>query len=145
MALGRGSTTSASISIVSSLPAGVSFSSRESIPGRGVVGPPRFRGYRFLRKTRQFSHRRQTARPRTEPATRCERIARVQIRAELTGNLWKVVVTEGQSVAQDETIMILESMKMEIPITAPRPGKISRLLAKEGETVQAGQVLAELE
>ena len=69
----------------------------------------------------------------------------MQIRAELTGNLWKVVVTEGQSVAQDETIMILESMKMEIPVTAPRPGKISRLLAKEGETVQEGQVLAELE
>jgi acetyl-CoA carboxylase biotin carboxyl carrier protein len=69
----------------------------------------------------------------------------VQIRAELTGNLWKVVVKEGQPVAQDETIMVMESMKMEIPITAPRAGRISRLLAKEGETVQEGQLLAELE
>jgi biotin carboxyl carrier protein len=69
----------------------------------------------------------------------------VQIKAELTGNLWKVVVKEGQQVAADETLMILESMKMEIPVTAPRAGRVSRIHASEGQTVQEGQLLAELE
>ena len=69
----------------------------------------------------------------------------MQIKAELTGNLWKVVVKEGQQVAADETLMILESMKMEIPVTAPRAGRVSRIHANEGQTVQEGQLLAELE
>ena len=69
----------------------------------------------------------------------------MQIKAELTGNLWKVVVKEGQQVAADETLMILESMKMEIPVTAPRAGRVSRIHASEGQTVQEGQLLAELE
>jgi len=43
----------------------------------------------------------------------------VQIKAELAGNLWKIVVREGQEVQADETLMILESMKMEIPVNAP--------------------------
>ena len=69
----------------------------------------------------------------------------MQIKAELTGNLWKVVVKEGQQVAADETLMILESMKMEIPVMAPRAGRVSRIHASEGQTVQEGQLLAELE
>jgi acetyl-CoA carboxylase biotin carboxyl carrier protein len=70
---------------------------------------------------------------------------KVQIKAELAGNVWKVLSKEGQSVASDETILILESMKMEIPVTAPRAGKVTRLHVKEGDTVQEGQLLAELE
>ena len=69
----------------------------------------------------------------------------MQIKAELTGNLWKVVVKEGQQVAADETLMILESMKMEIPVTAPQAGRVTRIHAKEGQTVQEGQLLAELD
>jgi biotin carboxyl carrier protein len=69
----------------------------------------------------------------------------MQVKAELTGNLWKVVVKEGQQVAADETLMILESMKMEIPVTAPKAGRVSRIHAKEGQTVQEGQLLAELD
>ena len=69
----------------------------------------------------------------------------MQIKAELTGNLWRVVVKEGQQVAADETLMILESMKMEIPVTAPQAGRVTRIHAKEGQTVQEGQLLAELE
>jgi acetyl-CoA carboxylase biotin carboxyl carrier protein len=70
---------------------------------------------------------------------------KVQIKAELAGNVWKVLCKEGQSVAADETLLILESMKMEIPVTAPRAGKVTRLHVKEGDTVQEGQLLAELE
>jgi acetyl-CoA carboxylase biotin carboxyl carrier protein len=69
----------------------------------------------------------------------------VQVKAELAGNMWKIVVTEGQQVGADETLMILESMKMEIPITAPRAGRVAKIYVKEGQTVQEGEVLADLE
>ena len=69
----------------------------------------------------------------------------MQIKAELAGNVWKILAKDGQSVAADETLLILESMKMEIPVTAPRAGKVTRLHVKEGDTVQEDQLLAELE
>jgi acetyl-CoA carboxylase biotin carboxyl carrier protein len=69
----------------------------------------------------------------------------VQIKAELAGNLWKIVVREGQQVQADETLMILESMKMEIPVTAPSAGRVTKLHAREGDAVQEGQLLIEVE
>jgi acetyl-CoA carboxylase biotin carboxyl carrier protein len=72
-------------------------------------------------------------------------VAAVQVKAELAGNLWKVVVKEGQQVSADETLMILESMKMEIPVNAPKAGRVTRIHIKEGESVQEGQLLAEVE
>jgi acetyl-CoA carboxylase biotin carboxyl carrier protein len=69
----------------------------------------------------------------------------VQIKAELAGNLWKIVVREGQQVGTDETLMILESMKMEIPVNAPSAGRVTKIHVKEGQTVQEGQLLAEVE
>jgi acetyl-CoA carboxylase biotin carboxyl carrier protein len=67
------------------------------------------------------------------------------VKAELAGNMWKVIVKEGQEVGADETLMILESMKMEIPINAPRAGRVAKIHVKEGQTVQEGEVLADLE
>jgi acetyl-CoA carboxylase biotin carboxyl carrier protein len=69
----------------------------------------------------------------------------VQVKAELAGNLWKIVVTEGQQVDADETLMILESMKMEIPVNAPSAGRVAKIHVKEGQNVQEGEVLADLE
>ena len=69
----------------------------------------------------------------------------MQIRAELAGNLWKIVVAEGQQVRADETLMILESMKMEIPVNAPSPGRVVKIHVSEGQTVQEGQLLIEVE
>jgi acetyl-CoA carboxylase biotin carboxyl carrier protein len=69
----------------------------------------------------------------------------VQIKAELAGNLWKIVVREGQQVGADETLMILESMKMEIPVTAPVAGRVTKIYVKEGQTVQEGQLLADVD
>ena len=69
----------------------------------------------------------------------------MQVKAELAGNLWKIVVSEGQQVKADETLMILESMKMEIPINAPRAGRVAKIHVKEGQTVQEGELLADLE
>jgi biotin carboxyl carrier protein len=69
----------------------------------------------------------------------------VQIKAELAGNLWKIVVREGQQVQAEETLLILESMKMEIPVTAPAAGRVTKIHAREGDTVQEGQLLIEVE
>jgi len=69
----------------------------------------------------------------------------VQIKAELAGNLWKIVVREGQQVGADETLMILESMKMEIPVTALSAGRVTKIHVKEGQTVQEGQLLADVD
>jgi acetyl-CoA carboxylase biotin carboxyl carrier protein len=69
----------------------------------------------------------------------------VQVTAELTGNLWKLVAGEGQEVQADETLMILESMKMEIPVTSPKAGRVTKIHVKEGDTVQEGQLLAEVD
>jgi acetyl-CoA carboxylase biotin carboxyl carrier protein len=69
----------------------------------------------------------------------------VQIKAELAGNLWKIVVREGQQVRADETLMILESMKMEIPVNSPHAGRVTTIHVREGQTVQEGQTLIEVE
>jgi urea carboxylase len=62
--------------------------------------------------------------------------------AAVAGNLWKVLVAPGDTVAADQPILIVESMKMEIQITAPRAGVIHSVLAAEGRPVAPGQHLA---
>jgi len=68
-----------------------------------------------------------------------------EVKAELVGNLWKIVTEVGQQVDEDDTLMILESMKMEIPITTPISGTIKAILVNEGEVVQEGQTVAIVE
>ena len=68
-----------------------------------------------------------------------------EVKAELVGNLWKIVTQVGQQVEEDDTLMILESMKMEIPITSPLNGTIKEILVKEGDVVQEGQTVAVVE
>ena len=65
-----------------------------------------------------------------------------EVKAELVGNLWKILVTVGQQVAEDETLMIVESMKMEIPVISPVSGTVSEIRVAEGDVVQEGQILA---
>ncbi len=69
----------------------------------------------------------------------------IEVKSELVGNLWKIVVEVGQAVDEDDTLMILESMKMEIPITTPVSGTVQRILVVEGEVVQEGQTVAIVE
>ena len=68
-----------------------------------------------------------------------------EVKAELVGNLWKITTEVGQAVEEDDTLMILESMKMEIPITTPISGVIKEILVAEGEVVQEGQTVAIVE
>lgn len=69
----------------------------------------------------------------------------VEVKAELVGNLWKIVVEVGQAVDEDDTLMIIESMKMEIPVTTPVAGTVLQILVAEGEVVQEGQTVAIVE
>ena len=68
-----------------------------------------------------------------------------EIRAELVGNVWKVEAREGDQVEEDDVLIILESMKMEIPVTAPSSGTVREIRVKEQDVVQEGQVLAVIE
>jgi acetyl-CoA carboxylase biotin carboxyl carrier protein len=68
-----------------------------------------------------------------------------EVKAELVGNLWKIVTEVGQQVEEDDTLMILESMKMEIPITSPLTGTVKEILVSEGDVVQEGQTVAIVE
>lgn len=68
-----------------------------------------------------------------------------EIKAELVGNVWKVVAKAGDKVEEDDILVILESMKMEIPVTAPAAGTVTRILVEEGDLVQQDQTVAILE
>ncbi|MDO8775324.1 MAG: acetyl-CoA carboxylase biotin carboxyl carrier protein subunit [Burkholderiaceae bacterium] len=67
-----------------------------------------------------------------------------KIRSEVTGSVWKVEVTVGQSVSEGDTLVIVESMKMEIPISAPASGVVAEILIAEGEPVADDQVVIHL-
>jgi biotin carboxyl carrier protein len=60
----------------------------------------------------------------------------------MVANVWKVVAAEGDDLAAGDTIVILESMKMEIPVTAEFAGTLSELRVVEGDVVQEGDVIA---
>ena len=68
-----------------------------------------------------------------------------QVEAQITGNVWKIVKAVGDSVAEGEELIILESMKMEIPVEAPCGGRIAEFRVREGESVEEGAVLAVIE
>jgi biotin carboxyl carrier protein len=65
-----------------------------------------------------------------------------EILAEMVANVWRVVVAQGDRVAEGDTLVILESMKMEIPVGSPLAGVVTELRVREGDVVQEGDVLA---
>lgn len=69
----------------------------------------------------------------------------LKLNSEVTGNVWKVEVAAGQAVAEGDVLVIVESMKMEIPIEAPRAGKVAAIHVAEGESVREGALAIELE
>lgn len=64
------------------------------------------------------------------------------VEAEMVANVWKVLVSTGSAVTAGDTLVILESMKMEIPVEAPVGGTIEALHVEEGGVVQEGDVIA---
>jgi urea carboxylase len=67
-----------------------------------------------------------------------------EIRAEMDANVWQVLVTEGQSVAAEDELIILESMKMEIPVLAPHAGVITTVHVVPEQSVPRNAVLITL-
>jgi biotin carboxyl carrier protein len=68
-----------------------------------------------------------------------------EVRAEITANVWQVRTEVGAEVAQGDELVILESMKMEIPVTAPSPGTVVELRVAPDDNVQEGDVVAVLD
>ncbi|HEX4102707.1 MAG: biotin/lipoyl-binding carrier protein [Pseudonocardiaceae bacterium] len=68
-----------------------------------------------------------------------------EIRAEMVANVWKIVVAEGDTVSDGDTLVILESMKMEIPVLSEVEGTVSKLAVSEGDVVQQGDLIAVVE
>jgi acetyl-CoA carboxylase biotin carboxyl carrier protein len=68
-----------------------------------------------------------------------------EIRAEMVANVWKVVTSAGAQVADGDTLVILESMKMEIPVLAESSGTVTQLAVNEGDVVQEGDLIAVIE
>ena len=72
-------------------------------------------------------------------------MARVEVNTEVTGNVWKIEAAVGDDLQAEDVIMILESMKMEIPVEAPAAGKLVEILVKEEDAVDEDQVVAIIE
>jgi len=72
-------------------------------------------------------------------------VAVEEIHAEMVSSVWKVLVEPGSEVAAGDTLVILESMKMEIPVLTERAGTITELHVTEGEVLQEGDLIATLD
>ena len=72
-------------------------------------------------------------------------MAVVNVKSEIAGNVWKIQTRPGDRVEVDGEIMILESMKMEIPVLSPRAGTIKEIRVAEGEAIDEGQLVAILD
>jgi len=72
-------------------------------------------------------------------------MAEVKVLSEVTGNAWKIVVSEGQAVEEGDELMIAEAMKMEIPQIAPEAGTVKQICVAEGEDITEDQLIFVLE
>ena len=72
-------------------------------------------------------------------------MAALAVKSEIAGNVWKIEANIGDRLEEEGTILILESMKMEIPVLAPRAGTLREIKVAEGEAVAEGQAVAFLE
>lgn len=68
-----------------------------------------------------------------------------EVRAEMVANVWKILVAEGDTVEDGDTLVILESMKMEIPVIAEDSGVVAQIKVAEGDVVQEGDLIAVIE
>ena len=68
-------------------------------------------------------------------------MATIELTADITGNIWKIVKAVGDAVQEDEAVLIMESMKMEIPVGSTEAGVIQEICVQEGQIVENGAVL----
>ena len=72
-------------------------------------------------------------------------MAELKVRSEIAGSVWKIEVAVGDEVAEDAPLIVLESMKMEIPLLSPRAGVVREILVGEGDPIGEGDVAVILE
>jgi acetyl-CoA carboxylase biotin carboxyl carrier protein len=72
-------------------------------------------------------------------------MARIEVKSEITGTVWQVKASPGDKVESGDVLVVIESMKMEIPVITEDPGVVKEVLVKEKEPVAEGQVVAILE
>jgi len=72
-------------------------------------------------------------------------MAVVNVKSEIAGNVWKIQTKPGDRIEREGEIMILESMKMEIPVLSPKAGVIKEIKVSEGEAIGEGQLVAVLD
>ena len=68
-----------------------------------------------------------------------------EVEAQIAGSVWKIETAVGTEVEEEDVLMILESMKMEIPVEAPCAGRVGEILVAEGDAIEEGAVLAVIE
>jgi acetyl-CoA carboxylase biotin carboxyl carrier protein len=68
-----------------------------------------------------------------------------EVSAHITGTVWKIEVAVGDEVAEEQSVVILESMKMEMPVESPASGRVASIRVEEGQSVEEGDVLLTLE
>ena len=68
-----------------------------------------------------------------------------EVEAQIAGNVWKIETEVGAQVDEEDVLLILESMKMEIPVEAPSEGRVAEIRVAEGDSVEEGAVLVVLE
>jgi acetyl-CoA carboxylase biotin carboxyl carrier protein len=73
------------------------------------------------------------------------RVELPEVEAHITGTVWKIEVEVGDTVEEGDTVVILESMKMEMPVEAEDPGVVSQILCEEGQSVSEGDTLVVLD
>ena len=72
-------------------------------------------------------------------------VAEIKVQSEITGKVWAIEASVGDSLEEEDTIIVLESMKMEIPVVAPREGSLKEILVAEGDAITEGQDVAIME
>lgn len=72
-------------------------------------------------------------------------MARIEVSSEVTGSVWKIEAPAGTRLEADDPILIVESMKMEIPVGSPEAGVVVEVRVKEGDAIESGQVVAVIE
>ena len=72
-------------------------------------------------------------------------MTRIKVESQVGGTVWKIEAAPGATLAADDTILIVESMKMEIALTTPQAGRLVEIHVQEGEVIESGQVVAIVE
>lgn len=72
-------------------------------------------------------------------------MGKLQAKSEVSGSVWKIETAVGQNVAEGDVLMLIESMKMEIPVVVEKAGKVASILVAEGDVIAEGQAVAILD